>query len=238
MPCKHTHFNGKTIPEHLKEARKKGAQASEEVHGIELSGSLQAGLDAARESLIIALLIFIMNPELLLIFFPSWLIWKGGRATFLAWSRLAKLNRLIKEERYEIAAHREDEKEELTEIYKAKGFSEPLLSQVVEVLMADDNRLLTVMLEEELGLTLERHEHPLKQGLGASIGVLSASFLSYGLIYFGAIFFFVGAGLGLGVIAFIGSTNDRTQRLGAIIWSLSLAFLVTLIAYECTKALQ
>ena len=59
-------------------------------------------------------------------------------------------------------------------MYEQKGLSGDLLDQVIEVLMADDNRLLRVMLEEELGLTLESYEHPLKQAAGAGLGVLSA----------------------------------------------------------------
>ena len=58
------------------------------------------------------------------------------------------------EERFEIAHHRGQEKEELTELYALKGFKGELLDQVINVLMADDNRLLSVMLEEELGLEL------------------------------------------------------------------------------------
>ncbi len=38
--------------------------------------------------------------------------------------------------------------------------------------MADDNRLLRVMLEEELGLTLEAYEHPLKQAFGALLRIV------------------------------------------------------------------
>ena len=42
--------------------------------------------------------------------------------------------------------------------------------------MANDNRLLQVMMEEEMGLTLRIYEHPLKQGFFAALGVLFSSF--------------------------------------------------------------
>ncbi len=72
---------------------------------------------------------------------------------------MERLHRVIEEERWEIEHHRPQEREELAEMYR-KGSEGKLLEEVLDVLMADDNRLLQVMLEEELGLTLEAYEHP------------------------------------------------------------------------------
>ena len=72
-------------------------------------------------------------------------------------------------------------------------FSGKLLDEVIDVLMADDNRLLQVMLEEELGLSLETYEHPLKQAAGAFFGVIgAATLLGLGLFLFshGGVFIF------------------------------------------------
>lgn len=68
-------------------------------------------------------------------------------------------------ERGEIHDHFEQEQEEVRVLYAAKGFVEPLLSQVVDTLCADEDRLLKVMMEEELGLSIHHVEHPLVVGL-------------------------------------------------------------------------
>ncbi len=117
--------------EHLQEARQKGAIASAEIHGTEMPGSMAAGADAARETgiaLILISLIFSFGnipttsfSFFLLLFCIGWLIWKTGRSALLCWARLERLHRLIEEERWEIEHNREQEKEELTDLYFAKG---------------------------------------------------------------------------------------------------------------------
>jgi len=68
-------------------------------------------------------------------------------------------------ERHEIRTNFEHEQEEVRELYAAKGFRGPLLEQIVDTLSADDDRLLKVMMEEELGLSLYHVNHPLIVGL-------------------------------------------------------------------------
>lgn len=68
-------------------------------------------------------------------------------------------------ERSEIRTDFEHEREEVRELYAAKGFRDPLLEQIVDTLSADDDRLLKVMMEEELGLSLYHVNHPLVVGL-------------------------------------------------------------------------
>jgi hypothetical protein len=104
---------------------------------------------------------------MLSLFSFGWAVWKTGRSALLGWGRMERLHRLIEEERWEIQHHRAQERRELGEMYRAKGFDGKLLEEVLDVLMSDDNRLLKVMLEEELGLTLEAYEHPLRQAIGA-----------------------------------------------------------------------
>jgi len=182
MSMKSDHFKGKDVYEHLKDAREKGAKATQETHGTEAPGHIIAATDSVKETAIALLGFWILlsafqtaSPiSIMFIFSIGWILWKGGRSALLGWERLERLHRLIEEERYEIEHHRAQEKKELRAMYEQKGFSGDLLDQVVEVLMADDNRLLRVMLEEELGLTLESFEHPLKQAVGAAIGALIA----------------------------------------------------------------
>ena len=77
-------------------------------------------------------------------------------------------------ERHEIRTNFEHEREEVRELYAAKGFRDPLLAQIVDTLSADDDRLLKVMMEEELGLSLYHVNHPLIVGLWNFAGALTA----------------------------------------------------------------
>lgn len=83
----------------------------------------------------------------------------------------------LERERHEIRTDFDHEREEVRALYAAKGFQEPLLSQIVDTLCADDDRLLKVMMEEELGLFLFHVNHPLVVGLwnfaGAAVAGLA-----------------------------------------------------------------
>jgi VIT1/CCC1 family predicted Fe2+/Mn2+ transporter len=67
----------------------------------------------------------------------------------------------------------EKEREEIREIYEAKGFEGELLDQVVEVITADKDRWVDVMMKEELNMTREE-KSPFAMGL--------MTFLSFVLI--------------------------------------------------------
>lgn len=68
-------------------------------------------------------------------------------------------------ERNEIRSDFDGEREEVAALYAAKGLREPLLTQVVDVLCADEDRLLKIMMEEELGLFMYHVNHPLLVGV-------------------------------------------------------------------------
>ena len=234
MTMNHEHFKGKDVVEHLKTAREKGAKATAEVHGTETPGHISAGADSAKETAVLLLGMWVLFSAfatektfwILGIFSIGWLFWKVGRSSLLGWGRLERLHRLIEQERWEIQHHRAQEKEELFAMYKHKGLSGKLLDQVVEILMADDNRLLRVMLEEELGLTLESYEHPLKQAVGAGIGVFIA-------VASGALGFFIGGFVG--VIIFLSvifsaatlfsSKLEGNALIKSLIWNLAVGAL-------------
>jgi len=224
------HFQGKSIPEHLIDARIKGSIASSEVHGVEIPGHIAAGADAAKESTILFMLLWIIlgnfTFSLLILLGAGLLLWKAGRSAFLGWSRLERLHRVIEEERWEIEHHRAQEREELSELYQAKGFSGKLLEEVIDVLMADDNRLLQVMLTEELALPLESYEHPLKQSMGAALGVLlSSSIIGIGLSIHSFYGFLFAAALILSLATALTSKLQKNRLLPAIIWTLAIALL-------------
>lgn len=190
---KNSHFDGKHVLEHLKQARTRGQTASESIHGAEPSGHLIAGIDSARETSLYLFSLFILTTAIgvslqkffviSFLFSIFLLIWKTIRSALFGWARLERVHRLIAQEKHEIEHHRAEEKAELLELYKAKGFKDNQLQEVVEVLMADDNRLLQVMLEEELGLSLGYFEHPLKQCIGAFCGVILSSMITLSLTF-------------------------------------------------------
>jgi hypothetical protein len=225
------HFEGKSVLEHLKAARAKGALATAEIHGAETPGYLSAGADAARDSAASLLLIWIIFPSqssLFYLFMIGLLIWKAGRSALLGWARLERLHRLIEEERWEIEHHREQEKQELTEMYRAKGLQGKLLEETIATLMADDNRLLRVMLEEELGLALEAYEHPLKQSFGAAIGVIFSCLLFLIGLYLSPWPFSL---LSIAIASFLIAKIEQNRKIEAIIWNLAVVLLAAGAVY-------
>jgi VIT1/CCC1 family predicted Fe2+/Mn2+ transporter len=81
-----------------------------------------------------------------------------------------------KVEYWEVEHLPEKEKEEIREIYRAKGFEGELLEQVVEVITADKDRWVDVMMKEELEM-MEESRSPLAMG-----AVTFGSFVVVGLI--------------------------------------------------------
>jgi hypothetical protein len=227
------HFEGKSVVEHLKAARAKGALAAAEIHGTEMPGHLSAAADATRDTAITLLLVSILFPaqsSLYLLLAGGLFLWKIGRSALLGWARLERLHRVIEEERWEIEHAREQEREELAALYAAKGLSGKLLDEVVTVLMADDNRLLNIMLEEEMGLALEVYEHPLKQSVGAGIGVLIAAVLfAGGLLFPGGIL--IATALSVMIASFTTAKLEQNRRIEALIWNLSVAAFAAVSVY-------
>lgn len=235
MPHPSDHFDGKTVIEHLREARAKGAMAAAEIHGTEMPGHIAGGADAAKETAFAALILWVIAEKLfpssstlplLTLFFCGWFIWKCGRSALLGWARMERLHRVIEEERWEIEHHRAQERQELVELYRVKGFTGKLLDEVIDVLMADDNRLLRVMLEEELGLTLEAYEHPLKQSAGAGFGVLASAglllFANWASPLYGLP---IAAALIVITASTIAARLERNKPLHSVVWNLAVAAL-------------
>jgi vacuolar iron transporter family protein len=94
-------------------------------------------------------------------------------------------------ERAEIRSNPEMEREEVQLLYEAKGFSGPMLEQIVDTLCADEDRLLKVMLEEELGIFMEQTNHPVAIGLltgvcslvaGLAVAAVASASVSAGIV--------------------------------------------------------
>lgn len=232
----YSHFKDKGALQHIVEAQARGIIASSEAHGAETPGHVSAAADAARETALLLVTLWAILSHLgigaaetvtiLVVTTLGWTLWKLGRSAWLGWIRLERLHRLVAEERWEIEHHRQQEREELRVLYEAKGFRGALLDEAVEVLMADGDRLLRVMIEEELGLSLEVHEHPIKQGLGGAAGALASglwcSLSCWLLPGYGILF---GAAVAMGVSAGTSAYLERNQVIPAVVWNLGIGAL-------------
>lgn len=231
------HFKGKDAIGHVVEAQAQGIISTAETHSNEMPGHISAAADSARDtaialgmlSIILSSLSIPFNQSLLYLalFSGSWLIWKAGRSAWLGWSRLERLHRIVAQEKWEIEHHRQQERDELRELYAAKGFEGKLLEDVLDVLMADGDRLLRVMVEEELGLSLGTQEHPLKQSIGSMAGTVCASMLCLlGFFIYSSEGLLTGGFIVLSAAAFLSAWSEHNRIIAAIIWNLGISTLV------------
>ena len=230
------HFKGKTAVGHLAEKLAEGALSSKETHGLEVPGYIHAAADAARDTAVALLLLFTilinfemsekMMAQVLALFLLGFTLWKGGRAAWLGWGRLERLHRVLAQEKWEIEHNRPQEREELVILYGAKGLRGKLLEEVVDVLMADEDRLLKIMIEEEMGLSLQNIEHPLKLGICAFFAALATGTLSLGALLLSfswgvplAALFIIGAS------SWITASKADNRTIHAVVWSIGIAIL-------------
>lgn len=234
------HFKNKDVLEHMLAKRVEGMTSISETHGTEMPGHFSAASDALRETAIILLLfwLFLSHTSFdraLAAFFSlglGWCAWKAGRSGWLGWARLERLHRLIEQEKYEIEHHRPQEREELYALYQSKGFEGKLLEDVLDVLMADQDRLLKVMLEEEMGLTLQAYEHPLQQACGAFVGAI-LSLIVCGIFFillpqYGMV---IATSLLLALSAVFSAHYEGNRVIAAVIWNLSIGALSFGVTY-------
>jgi hypothetical protein len=227
------HFKGKDAIGHVAEAKAEGIISANELHGTETPGRISAAADGAREISIVLLLtgcaLAVTGTSstkqliLLALVALALMLWKAGRSAWLGWSRLERLHRVLAQEKWEIEHHRPQEREELRVLYTAKGFEGKLLEDVLDVLMADGNRLLKVMVNEEMGLSLEAYDHPITQGLGALIGSFLASAIClagfalnphWGLL--------VGALVASSIAISVSASHAGNRITPAIVWNVGL----------------
>ncbi|NBO24238.1 MAG: hypothetical protein EBU93_03260 [Chlamydiae bacterium] len=232
------HFEGKSAFEHIQDARLKTKAKLKENHTVESKSFLDALIRLMLETSIFLGMIEIfklftpLSPFIQISLIMSFILFRVFLSALDGWARLQRLHRVISEERYEIEHHEEQEKEELYVLYQGKGFEGKLLDDVISVLMADKNRLLSVMLDEELGLKIEAYDHPLLQALGALIGggivFLPASLLIYFFSYLHVLIFAI---LIVFLSAFIKGYTEKISRMKTTIWNVSSFLLLLSLIY-------
>ena len=134
-------------------------------------------------------------------------------------SQIEILQSEIKREEYEIENTPEKEREEIVEIYKAKGFAGEELNMVVNKITSNKGVWLRTMLTEELGLNLEILGSPIKGAI-----VMFISFLVGGILPI-LPYFIVKTGL----------INNFTALLIAITISLTSSFVIGAIKGRLAK---
>jgi len=142
-------------------------------------------------------------------------------------------------EYWEVENMPETEREEIRDIYKDKGFEEPLLSQVVEVITKDKDRWVGVMMKDELGL-IEDDKSPFQTGLYTFISFLVVGFIP--LLVFVADYININisqkflwasvlTGIGFIIIGFLKSKVTNNSVIKGISETLLLGGLAALVAY-------
>ncbi len=142
-------------------------------------------------------------------------------------------------EYWEVENLPEDERQEVEEIYKKKGFKGELLQQIVDVIVADKDRWVDVMMKDELSMT-EPSRSPVKIG-----AVTYLSFITIGLIplliyvwdfmvdFPGNLFVWTSilTSLGFILIGFLKTYITQTTRWKGILETLLLGALAAVVAY-------
>ena len=141
----------------------------------------------------------------------------------------------------------EKEREEVREIYEAKGFEGELLDQVVDVITADKDRWVDVMMKEELNMTKEE-KSPMAMG--------AMTFFSFVIIGFIPLISYVWdysaeeheydlfkISILLTSLAFVGigwlkSYVTQTSRIRSIIETLSLGAIAAILSYFVGSILE
>lgn len=223
------HFEGLNPLEHIHKKR------AEEIHGAFLSPPWSSFFDATVAiTLLLFILVLISNQvnfaidwRILTVISSALTLACAGRFGWIGYRRLERLHRLVQQERHEIEHHRPQEREELIALYGAKGMSGQLLDQVVDFLMADDERLLKVMLEEEMGLVLACEPHPLQYAFSGFLGALFASCLFIILFSATPLLSLFWAPIAIGISGGLVAYMEQNDILSGVLWALGIMGLAT-----------
>jgi VIT1/CCC1 family predicted Fe2+/Mn2+ transporter len=133
----------------------------------------------------------------------------------------------------------EKEREEIVDIYKAKGFEGDLLQKVVDVIVSDRDRWVDEMMKDELNM-IEESKSPFKIGLATLISFILIGFIPlmvyvydflnetvFDLFFWTSVF----TGLAFIVIGWLKSYVNQTNVYKSVLETLALGFVAALVAY-------
>ena len=138
----------------------------------------------------------------------------------------------IKREKWEIEHKPDDERKEIEDIYKAKGFSGKELEMIVDKITSDKKVWLDTMLTEELNLNLDIAGSPLKSALRMFVSFLVGGMLPILPFFFfsGLDALFVAIGISISTSFTVGVIKSKMANTSKIIGGLEMAGLGTGIA--------
>ncbi|MGI9543498.1 MAG: VIT1/CCC1 transporter family protein [Cyclobacteriaceae bacterium] len=151
-----------------------------------------------------------------------------------------KFNKYLKQEHWEITNTPESEREEVREIYKAKGLKGKLLEKVVKKITSDRDVWADVMMKDELNLIRE-HRSPFGKGLATFISFIIVGFIPLFTFVFSE--FFALGNLGLFwlsclftsvafiLIGYVKAEINQTHKIKAIAETLFLGGSAAFLAY-------
>jgi len=138
----------------------------------------------------------------------------------------------INRENWEIENKPEDERKEIEDIYKAKGFTGKDLEMIVDKITSDKKVWLNTMLTEELNLNLEILGNPLKSAFRMFGAFLVGGILPIIPFFFSSGFtpLFIAIGISLTASFIVGAVKSRMANTNLIKGGIEMAGLGTGIA--------
>jgi vacuolar iron transporter family protein len=162
-------------------------------------------------------------------------------------SSIEQYEKQRKKEIWEIENLPEVEKEEIREIYRAKGFEGELLEKIVDVITSDKERWLDAMMKEELEMVPEK-KPPIKTAAVTFISFIIIGFIP--LITY--VWEFVSGtnlsdpflitsiltGIAFLLIGYLRAIVNNTGKLKGILWTLFLGGAAAAVAYYVGSVLE
>jgi vacuolar iron transporter family protein len=150
-------------------------------------------------------------------------------------------------EYYEIEHMRDSEVEEIREIFRSKGFKEPLLQKVVDVIIADKDIWVDTMMKEEL-LMIKDDKTPVRTAAATFIafnilGFIPLSFYIFSIWYpisYQDLFFYscLATGLSLALIGSFKSVLNKKNVAFGVMETVALGGIAAVLAYLAGAVLQ
>lgn len=238
-------FHDAEAADHVSEARLRARQVLGSEAHLGAVDDWRRALVSARDALILTWVIWLaltgfgsglsIGPFLLALTLALALLVgiSTGRSTYL---QVQYYESELERERNEIHNSFDHECDEVRALYAAKGFREPLLTQIVDTLTSDEDRLLKLMLEEELGLSTEHMNHPLVVGLWNFLGAfLAGGMLALPLIWLSPqesrVWMPAGGILLMGVVSVVSSRATRRSVVELFATGVVMATITGGVAY-------